>query len=139
MSQLLSEPSRKDALLALLSVNREGLMGNVMVGGYVGHSEHEMVKFKTLSVMRKKDSTVATQDFKRANFKLLRELVSSVPWESAFEGLGVHECWSVLKNRLLEAEEQAIPLCCKSSKQGRRPAWLNREIPVDLKRKKEIV
>ncbi|GAB0209633.1 mitochondrial enolase superfamily member 1 [Grus japonensis] len=51
---------------------------------------------------------------------------------------GVHECWSVFKNHLLEAQEQAIPLCRKSSKQGRRPAWLNRELLVELKRKKKL-
>lgn len=34
-------------------------------------------------VMREKDSRVATLDIKRANFKLLRELFNSVPWESA--------------------------------------------------------
>ena len=55
-----------------------------------------MVEFKIFSVMRKKDSRVTTLDFRIANFKLF----SRVPWESAFEGLGVHECWSVLKKHL---------------------------------------
>ncbi|KAK4822413.1 hypothetical protein QYF61_015160 [Mycteria americana] len=42
-------------------------------------------------------------------------------------------------NRIaVEAQEQAIPLCCKSSKRGRRPAWLNRELLVELKRKKKL-
>ncbi|KAK4811148.1 hypothetical protein QYF61_019779 [Mycteria americana] len=117
--------------------SREGLVGDVMVGGCVGHSDHEMVEFKIFGVMRKKVSRVATLDLRRANFKLFRELVSSVPWESAFEGLGVHECWSVFKSHLLKAQEQAIPLCHKSSKLGRRPAWLNRELLVELKRRKK--
>ncbi|GAB0210316.1 mitochondrial enolase superfamily member 1 [Grus japonensis] len=138
LSQILSEPTRKDALLDLLFVNREGLMGDVMVGDCLGHSDHERVGFKIFSVMRKKDSRVATLDFRRANFKLLRELLIGLSWESAFEGLGVHKCWSVFKNHLLEAQEQAIPLCRKSSKQGRRPSWLNRELLVELKRKKKL-
>ena len=54
LSQVLSEPTRKDALLDLLFVNREGLVGDVMVGGCLGHSDHEMVEFKIFSVMRKK-------------------------------------------------------------------------------------
>ncbi|GAB0208399.1 mitochondrial enolase superfamily member 1 [Grus japonensis] len=138
LSQVLSESTRKDALLDLLFVNREGLMGDVMVSDCLGHSAYEMVEFKIVSVVRKKDSRVPTLDFRRANFKLFRELFSRVPWESAFEGLGVHECWSVFKNHLLEAQEQAIPLCCKSSKWGRRPAWLNRKLLVELKRKKKL-
>ncbi|KAF1454703.1 putative RNA-directed DNA polymerase from transposon X-element, partial [Spheniscus demersus] len=77
--------------------------------------------------------------FRRTNLKLFGELFSRVPWESAFEGLGVHESWSVFKKHLLEAQEQAIPLCRKSRKRGRRPAWLNRELLVELKRKKKRV
>ena len=63
---------------------------------------------------------------------------SSVPWQSVFEGLGVHERWSVLKNHRLKAQEQAIPLCRKSSKQGPRPAWFSRELLLEVRRKKEI-
>ncbi|KAK4810867.1 hypothetical protein QYF61_008839 [Mycteria americana] len=71
LSQVLSEPTRKDALLDLLFVNREGLMADVM-------------------------------------------------------------------NHLLEAQEQATPLCHKSSKRGRRPAWLNRELLLELRRKNKL-
>ena len=88
MSQVLSEPTRKDALLDWLFENR-GLVGDVMVGGYLGYSEDEMSEFKIFSKMSKTDSRVATLDFRRANFKVFRELFSR---ESAFEGSGVHEC-----------------------------------------------
>jgi len=44
LSQVLSEPARKDALLDLLFVNREGLVGDVMVGGCLGHSDREIVE-----------------------------------------------------------------------------------------------
>lgn len=100
MSQLLSEPIRKGAFLNLF-VNRKGFMRDVR--GCLGHTDHEMVEFTVLGVMRKKFSRVTTWYFERASFKLLRELFNSVSWESAFEGLGVHECWSVFKNDLSEA------------------------------------
>ena len=64
----------------------------------------------------------------RADLGLLKELVSKVPWESAFEGTGVHDQWSLFKSYLLRAQRQAIPKCWKSSKQGRRPAWLSRDL-----------
>lgn len=87
-------------LLDLLFVNREGLAGDVMISGCLGHSDSAVVECKSFSVMRKKDSTIAILDFKKANFKLFRELFRRVPWESYFESLGVHECWSVFKNHL---------------------------------------
>lgn len=92
-----------------------------MVGVCLDHDKNEMAEFEIFSVMGK-ESRVVTLDFRRANFKLSREVFSRVPWESVFEGLGAHECWSVFKNHLLEAQKQAIPLSWKSSTQGTRLA-----------------
>ena len=61
-----------------------------------------------------------------------------VPWESAFEGFRIHEWCSVVKNHLTKAQEQVVPLCLKLRKRGRRPAWLNRELLIELKRKKKL-
>lgn len=102
------------------------------------HSDHEMVELKIFSVMRKKFIKVAALYFKRANFKLRRELHRSVLWESAFEGLGFYECWSVLKNHHLKAQEQVIPLCYKLRKEGRTPASVNRKFFLELRRKKRL-
>lgn len=102
-----------------------------MAGGCLGHRDQEMVGFKIFSVIRKKDSRVATPDFRRANFKPFKEQFSRVPWDSAFEGSGVHKCWSVFKNHFLGAQEQAIPLCHKSKKQGREPVWQNSELHME--------
>lgn len=79
----LSKPTKKCALPDLLLNNREGLVREVTVGGCHGHRDLEIVEFKIFGVRNKKVSRVATLDFKRANFKLLRKLhvVSSVPWE----------------------------------------------------------
>lgn len=73
-----------------------------MVGGFLDHSDHEIVDFKIFGVMRKKFGTVATLDFKRVNFKLLRELIDNVPWEFSLEGLGVHRSWSLFRNHILK-------------------------------------
>lgn len=55
---------------------------------------------------KKKDNRVVTLDFRRANLKLFKKLFSRVLQESAFEGLGVQECWSVFKNHVIEQQEQ---------------------------------
>ncbi|GAB0207904.1 mitochondrial enolase superfamily member 1 [Grus japonensis] len=136
--QLLKEPTRKGALLDLLLVNREGLVGEVAIGGRLGHSDHEVVEFKIFGDRRKTATKTSTLDMGRADFRLLRELVSQVPWETALEGIGVHQCWSLFKVHLLRAQEQAIPKCRRSSRRGRRPAWLNRDLLLELRRKKKV-
>ena len=45
LTQLVSEPTREGALLDLLFVNREGLVGDVMVGGCLEHTDHKIVLF----------------------------------------------------------------------------------------------
>ncbi|KAK4826013.1 hypothetical protein QYF61_003786 [Mycteria americana] len=63
---------------------------------------------------------------------------SRVPWEAALKGKGVQEGWTFFKEEVLKAQEQAVPRCRKTSWRGRRPAWLNGELWLEL-RKKRIV
>lgn len=44
--QVLKELTRKPAILDLLFVNREGLVDDVVIGGHLGYSDHEVVKLK---------------------------------------------------------------------------------------------
>lgn len=71
--------------LDILFENNEGFVEEMMLGSYLGLSGIEVVEFKLLG------STGITLDFKRINFKLLRELIGSVSCESALQGLGFQE------------------------------------------------
>ena len=53
LTQLVSEPTREGALLDLLFVNREGLVGDVAVRGRLGHSDHEIIEFSILREARR--------------------------------------------------------------------------------------
>jgi len=45
LTQLVNEPTRQGDSLDLLFTNREGLVGDVVVRGHLGLSDHEMPKF----------------------------------------------------------------------------------------------
>lgn len=47
--QLINVSIREDVLLDLLYTNREGLGSDVVVGGCLGLSDHEMLKFSILN------------------------------------------------------------------------------------------
>ena len=94
--------------------------GDVAIGGHLGHNDHEAVEFKIFGDRRKTATITSALDMGRADFRLLRELVSKVPWETAFEG--IYQCWSVFKHCLLRAQDQAIPKYQKSGRWGRRPS-----------------
>lgn len=78
-------------------------MEDMMIDDCLGHSDNEIVEFKFLGVRRKMVSGVATMDSNRETFELLREIVGSIPWELALEGLKIHEKWSLFKKHLLKA------------------------------------
>ncbi|GAB0203785.1 hypothetical protein GRJ2_002844100 [Grus japonensis] len=138
LTQLVSEPTREGAPLDLLFANREGLVGDVMIGGHLGHRDHEMIEFLILGEVKRVASRTATLDFWRADFGLLRRLVGRVPWEAVLKGKGVQEGWTLVQKEILKAQEQAVPMCQKTSWQGRRLAWLNRQLWLELRIKRRV-
>ncbi|KAK4815580.1 hypothetical protein QYF61_004097 [Mycteria americana] len=138
LTQLVSKPMREGALLDLLFTNREGLVSHVMVGGCLGQSDHEIIEFLIRGEVRRGVSKTATLDFRRADFGLFRRLVERVPWEAALKGKGVQEGWTFFKEEVLKAQERAVPRCRRTSQRGRRPAWLTRELWLELRRKRRV-
>ncbi|KAK4823319.1 hypothetical protein QYF61_000921 [Mycteria americana] len=53
-------------------------------------------------------------------------------------GKGVQEGWTFFKEEVLKAQEQAVPRCRKMSRQGRRLAWLTRELWLELRKKRRV-
>ncbi|KAK4823954.1 LOW QUALITY PROTEIN: hypothetical protein QYF61_008340 [Mycteria americana] len=138
LTQLVSEPTREGAPLDLLFTNREGLVSHVMVGGCLGQSDHEMIEFLIRGEAAMGVSKTATLDFHRADFGLFRRLVDRVPWQAALMGKGVQEGWTFFKEEVLKAQEQAVPRCRKTSRRGRRPGWLTRELWLELRKKRRV-
>ncbi|KFW04519.1 hypothetical protein N327_07886, partial [Fulmarus glacialis] len=83
-------------------------------------------------------SKVRTPNFGKAKFQLFKELVSKTPWETAFRDKGAEQSWQIFKDAFHRAQELSIPTCKKSGKEGKRPAWLSRDLLVKLKGKKEM-
>jgi len=76
---VIEEPTRRGVMLDLVLANKEGLVGNVKVKGSIGCSDHEMVEFRILRATRRVRSKLATLNFRRADFGLLRHLLGRVP------------------------------------------------------------
>jgi len=135
--QVTEETMRRSAMLDLVLTNKEGLVGNVKLKGSLGCSDHEMLELKILRAARRVHSKLTALDFRTADFVLFRNLLGRVPWDKVLEGRGAQESWLMLKDHLLQAQEQCIPTKGKSGKSARRPAWMNKELLDKLKHKKE--
>jgi len=62
LMQLVSEPARGGASLDLLFTNREGLVGDVVVGGRLWLSDHEIIEFSVRGEVKRGASKTTTMD-----------------------------------------------------------------------------
>jgi len=88
LMQVVEEPTRKGALLNRILTNKEGLVGDVKVGGRLGCSDHEMVEFRILRGGTRAISRIKTLDFRRDNFGHFKDLLGGIPWARALESRG---------------------------------------------------
>ncbi|KAK4810005.1 LOW QUALITY PROTEIN: hypothetical protein QYF61_004912 [Mycteria americana] len=97
-----------------------------------------MIEFSILGEVRRGVSRTAPLGFRRADFGLFRSLADRVLWEAVLKGKGVREGWTFFKEEILKAQEQAVPMCRETSRRGRSPAWLNRELWLELRKKRRV-
>ncbi|OWK62811.1 hypothetical protein RLOC_00008152 [Lonchura striata] len=69
----------------------DGLVGDVVVGGRLRHSYHEITEFLIFGEIRRNITKTFTLDFWRADFGLLRRLIQRVPWEAALKNKGAQK------------------------------------------------
>lgn len=137
LMQLVREPNREGTPLDLLFAKRKGLLCDEKIGGCLGHSDPEMIALSILTEVRRGISRTATLDFQRADLGLFRRPVERVAWEAVLKDRGVQEGWTFFKTEIFKVQEQAVSMCWKMSQQGRKPAWLNRELWKEFRRKKK--
>jgi len=65
-------------------------MGDVVVGGYLGISDHE-IEFSVCGEVKRGAIKSTTMSFQRADFGLFRTLAERVPWERVKNGKGVRQ------------------------------------------------
>lgn len=98
LPQLGRDPAWESAPLGLFFVNRE-LLSDVMVGGFIGHSDHDR-QFSTLRKVRRRVCRFATLVFQREILACLGNwLMESLG--SSPEGQGVQDSWTFCKKEIL--------------------------------------
>lgn len=95
-----------------------------------------MIEILILGGVRKGVNKTSALDFQRVEIGLSRTLFQRVPWETVLNNKGVQEGWTSFKKEILKVWKLAVPKCQKMSWKGRRPAWLNRELTLELREKK---
>lgn len=115
MTEMIRGPAVESTLLNMMNmfVNSEGLLGNIMVGGHLRHSNHKIMEFSVSGGVKRRVSRTVTLDFEQADFGVFWKLVDRISWEAALKGKGVQEGRTFFKKEVLKSQEQAIPRCQK--------------------------
>jgi len=135
---VVEKPKTTGALLDLVLMDKEGQVEVVKVGGRLGCSDHEKVEFRILDGANTAIIRIKLLDFRRANLGLFKGLLGGLPWVRALDGKEVQERWSLFKHHFLHAQDRCIPLRKKSSKGGRRTAWMSKELLAKLEWKRKV-
>lgn len=69
---------------------------------------------------------------------MLRELVSTILWESDFQGLEIHERWSIFKNNLLYTQEQANYTIPEVKQEGQKSSLAEQGTPLGTHEEKKL-
>ena len=96
--------------------NAEESTREVKIGGSLGCSDHALVEFVIL-----KNAGLAKSRARRGKFRLLKELLNGIPWETVLKGMGTEQSWQLFKDTLLRVQRLSIPQQKKSSRGGRQP------------------
>ncbi|XP_060139070.1 uncharacterized protein LOC132593239 [Zootoca vivipara] len=136
--QKVGEATRGSAILDLVLTNSDDLVSGVDVAGSLGGSDHALLEF----IVQRKGATKHTKtqilDFKKADFRKLRETLGEIPWTEILKGKGVHDGWEFVKREILKAQLQAIPMRQKHGRCLKKPGWLSRELLTELRFKRDM-
>jgi len=110
----------------------------VKAGGNLGCSDYAMVEFRIQHRGRKATNRITTLGFRRANSGLFNDTHGGILWVRILEGRVVQKSRSLFRHHFLSAQDQCTSISRKSSKGGRRPAWMRKEILAELIQKRKI-
>ena len=97
--------------------NAEESVREVKIGGSLGCSDHALMDFVILKNAGLAKSRAWTLCFRRANFRMLKELLSGILWETVLKGMDTEQSWQLFKNTLLRAQRLHLP--AEEVEQGR--------------------
>ena len=138
LNQVTDTPAQGDAIFNLMVTNASELISDIKIGGSMHCSDHTLVEFTLLRDIRKARSTLKTQNFRKANFQLFKELLRRASWETVLRDRGAEHSSQISKDAFHRAKDLSVPRCKKSGKEGKRLVWLSQDLLVKLKSKREL-
>lgn len=115
MTQVIEDPTRRDALLDVIPANKERPVGDLKIRRSLGCSDHEMVEFGSPRGRSRARNKITALDFQKAGFGPFRGLLGRITkYPLGLERRAAQESWLIFK--LLQALIWSMSTI-------RQPAW----------------
>ena len=95
MEQLVTEPTREQAILDLVMCNEANLIRELKVKEPLESSDHNMIEFTLQFEGEKLESDVTVLQLNKGNYKDMREELARVDWKGSPAGKTVEQQWQV--------------------------------------------
>ena len=121
-------------ILDLILCNQEGLIREVKLDGRIGKSDHNIITFGIQIDDKRQKTQRMRPNYRKANFKEMRETIAKVDWERELDGQDVNSMWQLISAKLKSAMDTYIPIKKCGSKM--QPKWFDGEIKRSIEEKK---
>ena len=123
------------SILDLIFTKEEEYVFGLEFGRHLGKSDHIVLKV-TLDEPTVNTGNNVREKFQhnKGDYAGMIEKLKEVEWEEIFVGKQVEDCWILLKNRLLDLQDEFIPMV--TVRQNQKPQWINKTVAMAIKSKK---
>ena len=103
VTQAMDDLMRGGTLLDRIPTKKAEVVKEEKTDGKIGCCDHEMVEFLILKGKNKANIVIKTQDYRTAEFGLLKDLLGRIPQEMVMEKRADQKSWFIFKDHLLQA------------------------------------
>ncbi|MCP3679704.1 MAG: reverse transcriptase family protein, partial [Gammaproteobacteria bacterium] len=122
----------------LVLATSDSLVNNVQVGDVFSTSDHRIVTFSVnFAGTTINSSYEKVPDYKRADFRRLKRIITSNDWELIMQSTNAQDAWTLFKEYVNRAVSTCVPFRNRRPTKSSKPKWWNSEIKRCLLAKKQ--
>ncbi len=134
LTQIVTQPTRENNSLDLVLVSDSNLTRECQVGEKLDGCDHHLIRLKIRTDHELTENTSKIPDYKRANFKLARDLLTQTTLD--YTNLTpVEGAWNGFKNKLIEVEGTTVPMKTRRTNNAVCPPWITTHVRRAINKK----
>ena len=116
LTQHVLEPTRAERVLDIVLSSQKELVDNFVIQEPLGSSDHNQLHFNIKIKSDKKNVKQCRRDFRKGNYKEIRNSLAHIDWNDKMKNKTATECWNIFRGEIDSAIDSYVPI----KKQGKR-------------------